>query len=167
MASNEQRLLSLIRAARTLDLEREVDNLATGGLGDFRVPEQRRGAQPDERSLVFALASVFIAQLSGDDPSKGIAPISRLDRIPRAARSPLLNALSNSPNDRPQRVAALLDELEGSVDVATHHRYDAALRAPSGSEDELWVGSKQESELFWNEHSAEPQEWYSVEITMG
>lgn len=108
--------------------ERLTETGMSVGTAEYMSPEQAMGeGRLDERSDVYALATVVYEMLAGEPPFRGMnaqAVLARRltesprplrtvrDRVPVEMEQAVLRALARSPADRPRTVEAFVDELE-------------------------------------------------------
>ena len=109
---------------------------ARGGTIGYMPPEQLRGEEVDERSDIFALASVLYESLCAEAPFRASTPQDSLRRIERGVTPPrellpdlpenseeaLLQALSPDPRDRMRSVGALGDRFLAHLGSAREGR---------------------------------------------
>jgi len=86
------------------------------GTADYCSPEQRHGLPLDQRSDVFALATVTYEMLTGQLPSRVYVPASELNSaLPRALNEVLRQGLARDPDERYASVAVFRRELAAAV----------------------------------------------------
>jgi serine/threonine protein kinase len=122
----------LALTSETLDDRTPQSNVV--GTPLYMSPEQCRGEMIDLRSDIYAVGATYYTLLTGKPPFEGKAgvdimhghcaepipdPRSIAPSVPQACYDFICRTMGKCPDDRPESVAALLDELEHILTLAT------------------------------------------------
>jgi serine/threonine protein kinase len=102
------------------------------GSAEYCPPEQRHGLGVDERTDLFALASISYELLTGRLPGRIVLPVQRWNpKVPAAVEGVLLRGLRRDPDERYATVAEFRAALGNAADGLRRHPVWGSLAAIS------------------------------------